>query len=99
PNSGDRVLRAQAFLLEEAGGDGRDQRRVERGEAGELDADVVTHESLPSATATPEGARSCASPETVVRCMRRRWRVVSNGVARWSTQRLSQTIRSATCHS
>ena len=26
----------------------------------------------------------------VVRCMRRLWRAVSNGVARWSTQRLSQ---------
>src|SRR5262249_39532619 len=94
-----RVLRPQALLLEEAGGDRRDQRRVERGEAGELDADVVAHEDLPSATATPEGAHSCGSPETVVRCIRRRWRCVSYGVARWSTQRLSQTIRSPVCHS
>ena len=68
----DGVLRpGSPSCVEEAAGDGGDQRRVERGEPRELDADVVAHESLPSATATPEGARSCGSPETVVRCMRR----------------------------
>ena len=39
---------------------------------------------------TGRTAGSAGSPPTVVRCMRRLWRVVSNGVARWSTQRLSQ---------
>ena len=38
-------------------------------------------------------------PDIVVRCMRRLWWVVSKGVARWWTQRLSHTTRSPSCHS
>src|SRR5207248_5673536 len=39
----DRVLRDEAFVGEKAAGDRRDQRRVECGEARELDPDLVAH--------------------------------------------------------
>lgn len=40
----DRIARLEAFFLEKSAGNGRDERRVERGEAGELDADRLGHE-------------------------------------------------------
>src|SRR4029450_1298010 len=45
-----RVARPEPLLGEEASRDGRDEGRVEGGEAGELDADVVAHGSLPGRT-------------------------------------------------
>ncbi len=39
----DRMLGLEAFLLEEAAGNGRDERTVERREARELDADRLGH--------------------------------------------------------
>jgi hypothetical protein len=41
---GDGMFRLQSFVLQEAAGDGGDQRRVEGGEARELDADFVAHD-------------------------------------------------------
>src|SRR6266851_3682621 len=43
----DRMPGREPLLLEEAAGDRRDQRGVEGGEAGELDADLVTHDLPP----------------------------------------------------
>jgi hypothetical protein len=43
---GDRVLGLQAFFFEEPAGDRRDQRRVERRKARELDVDGFAHRSL-----------------------------------------------------
>ncbi|HET9491430.1 MAG TPA: hypothetical protein VFR64_16955 [Methylomirabilota bacterium] len=37
----DRMRRREPFLLQKAAGDGGDQRRVEGGEASELDVDLV----------------------------------------------------------
>ena len=47
PGRRDGMLGSEPLLLEEAAGDRRDQRGVERGEAGELDADLVTHDLPP----------------------------------------------------
>ena len=43
----DRVLRLQALVVQEAARDGGNQRRVEGGEACELDADLVAHRKPP----------------------------------------------------
>src|SRR5471030_2713137 len=55
---GDRILWLEAFLLEESAGDGGDERRVESGEAGELDADRLSHDLLPKVVTEtlPHGA-------------------------------------------
>jgi methionine-R-sulfoxide reductase len=47
PGRRDRVPGREPLLLEEAGGDRRDQRGVESREAGELDADLVAHDLPP----------------------------------------------------
>src|SRR5262249_14869019 len=74
PGRGHRVPRLEALLREEAAGNGGDERRVEGGEAGELDADVVAHGFPPGRTTisppcTPVNLRSaslwprCSSPD------------------------------------
>src|SRR5262249_10237558 len=54
PRRRDRMARLEPLFLQEAAGDGGDQRRVEPGKAGELDVDLIAHLILPGA---PEGSR------------------------------------------
>ena len=81
PGGGDRMLRREPFLLQEAAGDGGDQRRVERGEARELDADLVTHVVASLAMRTPCSGRARWLAEQPLGEMTERGEAVIDGLA------------------